>query len=38
MSEKVEEGMRAKGLHLHLNTEINEITKTEGAARDISES
>lgn len=30
MSEKVKEGMQAKGVHLHLNTEINEITKTEG--------
>jgi glutathione reductase (NADPH) len=28
MSQKVVEGMRAKGVHIHLSTEVNEITKT----------
>jgi len=29
MSDKVTEGMVAKGVHMHLNTEINEIIKTD---------
>jgi len=30
MSDKIKEGMIAKGVNVHLNTEINEITKTDG--------
>jgi glutathione reductase (NADPH) len=28
MSDKIKQGMHAKGVHIHLNTDINEITKT----------
>ena len=30
MSDKVKQGMEAKGVHMHLSTQINEIVKTDG--------